>query len=371
MKPPNDLIICGAGVIGAATAYFLAQRGIAATVVERCGVACAASGKSGGFLALDWCDGTALEPLARKSFALHEQLAHALAADYGYRRLTTLAVTAKAKGAKTARQTHRDFAWLDGSAQVRAVLGTPATTAQVHPEKFTHALLQAAMARGAKLIHGRVQAVLQEDDRVCGVRVDGEVIRATALVIAMGPWSSQIAGLPLPPVSGLKGHSMTLYPDTAIPAQALFLDYQAANGVRHTPEVYPRPDGEVYLCGLSEDSALPENAALVQISPDAKRLLSEVAATLSSSFEGLDAERVQACYRPIYRDGLPLMGRLADVKGAYLATGHSCWGILNAPASGLALAELIVDGYSASVDLTPYDPQRGLFPSAAPRCSAV
>ena len=48
-----------------------------------------ASGKSGGFLALDWCDGTPLEPLARRSFALHARLAEEIGVDWGYRRLDT------------------------------------------------------------------------------------------------------------------------------------------------------------------------------------------------------------------------------------------------------------------------------------------
>jgi glycine/D-amino acid oxidase-like deaminating enzyme len=64
------VLICGGGVIGAAIAYFLARRGVQSTVIERTGIACAASGKSGGFLALDWCDGTPLAALARRSFAL-------------------------------------------------------------------------------------------------------------------------------------------------------------------------------------------------------------------------------------------------------------------------------------------------------------
>src|SRR2546427_9362831 len=63
--------------MGASVAYFLARRGVAVTVVERWGVACAASGKSGGFLALDWCDDSPLGPLARASFALHAELAGA------------------------------------------------------------------------------------------------------------------------------------------------------------------------------------------------------------------------------------------------------------------------------------------------------
>src|SRR6266536_5733766 len=72
------VLICGGGVIGASIAYFLSCRGVPSIVVERTGLACAASGKSGGFLALDWCDGTPLESLARRSFALHARLPEAI-----------------------------------------------------------------------------------------------------------------------------------------------------------------------------------------------------------------------------------------------------------------------------------------------------
>jgi glycine/D-amino acid oxidase-like deaminating enzyme len=71
-------------------------------------------------------------------------------------------------------------------------------------------------------------------------------------------------------------------------------------------------------------------------------------------------QRVQACYRPVYDDGLPLLGRVPGVQGTYVATGHSCWGILNGPGSGLALAELTCDRQAQSVDLTPFDPRRTL-----------
>ena len=59
------VIICGGGAIGAAIAYFLARRGAVPIVVERHEVGGAASGKSGGFLAYDWCRGSALDRLAR------------------------------------------------------------------------------------------------------------------------------------------------------------------------------------------------------------------------------------------------------------------------------------------------------------------
>ena len=60
---------------------------------------------------------------------------------------------------------------------------------------------------------------------------------------------------------------------------------------------------------------------------------------------------------PDHPDGLPLIGRVPGVAGAY-ATGHSVWGILNAPATGEAMAELIVDGVAHKVDLRPFDPSR-------------
>src|SRR5262245_65819541 len=83
------ILICGGGVIGACIAWFLARRGADPVVIERTGLANAASGKSGGFLALDWCDGTPLAPLARRSFALHASLAEEIEGDWGYRRLDT------------------------------------------------------------------------------------------------------------------------------------------------------------------------------------------------------------------------------------------------------------------------------------------
>ena len=54
------IVICGGGAIGAAVAYFTSRRGALPIVIERHAVAGAASGKSGGFLALDWCSGSPL-----------------------------------------------------------------------------------------------------------------------------------------------------------------------------------------------------------------------------------------------------------------------------------------------------------------------
>ena len=46
------------------------------------------------------------------------------------------------------------------------------------------------------------------------------------------------------------------------------------------------------------------------------------------------------------------------MNGAFVATGHSVWGMLNGPATGEAVAKLIVDGAAATVDITPFNPAR-------------
>lgn len=53
---PQHVVVIGAGAVGASVTYFLSKKrpDLKITVVEKTGIAQAASGKSGGFLALDW-----------------------------------------------------------------------------------------------------------------------------------------------------------------------------------------------------------------------------------------------------------------------------------------------------------------------------
>src|ERR1700752_651207 len=122
VSPPRHVIVCGAGVVGASVAYFLARRGVGVTVLERTAVACGASGKSGGFLALDWCDDSPLGPLARASFALPAELARRISADYGYRRMDTFMLAAREKGRLAGGHRVTPPAWIDGSGVVMAEL---------------------------------------------------------------------------------------------------------------------------------------------------------------------------------------------------------------------------------------------------------
>jgi glycine/D-amino acid oxidase-like deaminating enzyme len=350
------VLICGGGVIGAATAYFLSSRGVRATVIERTGLACAASGKAGGFLALDWCDGTPLQSLARRSFALHAELPRRIDGDWGYRRLTTYGGYT---GSRRRARNPGDASWLSDSVTVSQALGSPETTAQVHPAMFTAAMMQAAAAQGADWRIGRVTDLATDAGTVTGVLVDGATIAGDAVVIAMGPRSVLAAAwLPLPAVFGLKGHSLVFETGTEVPAEAAFLECREASGAVQTPELFPRPDGTTYVCAISSEAPLPVDPAEVAPDKGALERLEKMCGDISPVLGRAKILARQACYRPVTRDGLPLVGRVPGIAGAYVATGHSVWGILNAPATGEAMAELITDGAAHTVDLSPFDPAR-------------
>ncbi|MBV8120348.1 MAG: FAD-binding oxidoreductase [Alphaproteobacteria bacterium] len=354
------VLICGGGVIGASIAYFLTSRGVQVTVIERTALACAASGRSGGFLALDWCDGSPLAALARRSFALHAKLAATLDGDWGYRALTTYGGIAGRQQGIDRRGGAYELCWLSHRVIVTQRLGMPGTTAQVHPAQFTQAMMQAAQVQGAELRIGRVTGFFRDDrGNAAGVVVDGEHLAGDAIVIAMGPWSVLAATwLPLPAVYALKGHSLVFETGTNIPAAALFCEYREVTGAVQTPELFPRSDGTSYVCAISSETPLPVDPAAVAPDPGAIERLEAMCRDLSPVLASSRIRARQACFRPIARDGLPLIGRVPGVGGAYVATAHSVWGILNAPATGEAIAELIVDGAAHTIDLTSFDPGR-------------
>ena len=356
------IVICGGGAIGAAVAYFLSRRGAAPVVIERHEVGGAASGKSGGFLALDWCRGTPLDRLARRSFALHAELAEELGNPWGYRRLETFAGHAEENDAArgTRHQTGKR-PWLSASVTLTGRLGSPQTTALVEPHAFTTGLMRAAEAQGAELRHGTVVDMTRAPTgTISGVVLDsGESVEGDAVVIAMGPWSILATRwLPLPAVFGHKGHSLVFETGDALPAEALFLEYKEAGGEVLTPELFARADGTTWVCAVSSTASLPIDPAAIVGDDGAHARLEALCRTISPALATAPIVARQACFRPVTEDGLPLIGAVPGVEGAYVATGHSVWGMLNAPATGEAMAELILDGQARHVDLAPFAPGR-------------
>ncbi|CAN7002645.1 unnamed protein product [Brassica rapa subsp. trilocularis] len=360
------VVVCGGGVIGVCTAYFLAKKGVSVTIVEQSAVACAASGKAGGFLAFDWCDGSPVGSLARASFDLHRSLSEELngVESYGYRPLTTLSVTVTESKPVSGALGLPD--WVNGPVKSPSTIGTTQTTAQVHPQLFTRKVLSTAVEKyGVEVLIGKLEEVRVEQGRVDSVVLEGgRVIEADSVVLAMGPWSGKFEMLSsVFRVYGTKAHSIVLEPKepNAITPHALFLSYYPSNGGGALdPEVYPRPTGEVYLCGMSSQEEVPDDPDQVTSNPESIEVLKRVAKTVSSYLnkENAQVKAEQACFLPSTEDGVPVIGEIPGVKGCYVATGHSCWGILNGPATGSALAELIVDGVATSVDLSRFSPSR-------------
>lgn len=356
------VVICGGGVIGAAAAYELSRRKVLVTVIERWRVAGSASGKSGGFLARDWCNGTPVAALAQRSFDLHADWATQLGNPYGYRHVDTFSAALSAR--RTLRQAGDSSlaTWLSPEAVHRSRLGTPATTAQLDPAAFTQTLMDAAIANGATLQIATVAGLRKSNDdaRVTGVILDdGRSINADAVIVAMGPWSVLAAHwLPLPPIYGLKGHSVIFRPDRPLPAESIFAEFEEASGEVLTPEIVPRPDGTLYVCGLSGTDAMPVDPSKVQPEAGGCERLRAATVKLVPQLASAQVVAEQACYRPITADGIPLIGSVPGLEGAYVATGHSVWGMLNAPGTAEALADLITAGRTAQVDLTPFSLSR-------------
>lgn len=353
----ETVVIAGAGVVGCTTAYYLAkEHGIASILVDPTGkIAPAASGKAGGFLALDWNDYSPVGPLARRSFELHQEIADSLGADkLDYRRLTCAAIAVSGSGgggpmSRPKGKKLQGVEWATGDA-VQGVrsLGTEETIAQVHPKKLCEALWQEtlSMAPNSKLVEGKVSGPAYTDGTLTGVRLhDDTVLAGDAMVYACGPWTANV-------MTGVKYHSVVMPTDTELSQCVFFSGYG-------DPEVYVRPDNTAYCTGFPDAPVfVTEEPGQEEVRTDAVDKI-KTAVKAASNMEAEDGASVyQACYLPSTPDGLPIMGAIPSEPGCFVATGHSCWGILMGPATGESMANLIASGKSPHVDLSPFDPAR-------------
>ena len=355
------VVICGGGVIGACTAYFLSRRGIDVTVVERTEIAAAASGKAGGFLALDWCAGTPLDALARRSFQLHAALPKEIGADWSYRRMN--AYSGVVVGERSARRHEpAELDWLADGVIIALAARHDGNDRDRPAAHLHHGHDDGRAGLGAKLRPGRVTGLVARCRWIGRARRRSRRRRSSRRTRSSSRWDPgrcwRRSGWPCPPCTGCKVRASSTTPARTSRPTRSFSNITTTDGEAVSVELFPRGDGTTHITAFSDQAPLPIDPAAVTPDPRAIERLQAIAERLSPAFR---AERIvarQSCFRPVTQDGLPLIGPVPGVAGAYIATGHSVWGILNAPATGEALAELIADGAARSTDLTPFDPAR-------------
>lgn len=262
-----------------------------------------------------------------------------------------------------------ELAWVNGSARLvhrTSRIGSMGTNAQVLPKPLTLSLLETAKIRvGTQVVTGRVENVRSSGTgwQVSVRHPNGELQAEQygVVVLCMGPWTIQAQQWfpSLPAVMAQKAASLVV--KTKVPATALFSEYVNSRSEVRSPEAYPRED-EIYMCQSAVPEDLPSDPATIEIASRDVADLKEFGAAISSQVADAmkdDTNVVsQACNLPVSPDGLPLIGSIPDSNGtAFVAAGHSCWGILNSPATGKAIAEMILSGKS-SINIAPFDPAR-------------
>ncbi|MCJ1353516.1 MAG: hypothetical protein MMC33_003502 [Icmadophila ericetorum] len=408
------IVIIGGGIIGCTTAYFLTRHPLydplkhKITLLEASKIAGGASGKAGGLLAL-WAYPSNIVPL---SYRLHAELAkeHHGAERWGYRRIHCGQLSAKGRnveaqnGLKIAKGNGDSVSLQKRSKEAISTLkaagipsdldwfspdcvrnyeemGDPDTTAQVHPYQFTTSMSSLAEERGVKVILGTVTDIERSSNTVKFVTYQDKstskfhTIPATDVIISAGPWTQSI--YPPAPISALRAHSVTIRPSRPTSAYAIFTnialpsDFGSTDtsvktkSLKHeklvTPEIYARPNNEVYACGEG-DTLVPLPKTTEDVETDLARCQDIVDYISSISDEMKDGEVTvrQACYLPgVNGASGPLIGE-TGVKGLLLATGHTCWGIQNGPGTGKLMSEFVFDGKAKSANIAKLDPRKVL-----------
>lgn len=350
--------IVGAGVCGLGIGWRLAQAGCAVDVFDKGEAGRGATWASAGMLAggLETEPGEEhLLPLARLSQRMWPEFARELAAasgiDVGYRDQGILAIALTHDDEAQLRFTYEfqtglgiELEWLTGAeARRREPHLKPGLAAaiysphdhQVDNRQLALALKQAFQGAGGRLHENTAVAAIEvEAGRARGVRLGERLHAAEVVVLAAGAWSREIAGLPeaaRPPVRPLKGQALALRMDPAAP----LLEH-----VLWVPRGYlvPRNDGRLIVGATVEergfDPALTAGGIFA---------LLESAWRAIPAVEELAIDEFWVGFRPGSRDDVPILGP-TSVEGLMLATGHHRNGILLAPVTAEAVAQLVLTG---------------------------
>lgn len=374
---PQSVIVIGAGIVGAASAYFLARAGFGVRLVEAVAPAAGASGAADGAVSVASKRAGPMMAAALAGVALYRGLAaDGLFADL-FKPRPTLMVAESDEEAETLE--YHAAALVDAGVRIvrhdGAVLRTEfpvvadAVRLVIEVQGEGHAIgyeivNRLVSASGVKVERRRgvERLVLSGDGRVEAALVDGEPLRADLFVVAAGAGSGDLLGLDgvLRPRKG-----QLLVTDRAPGLNAAlrgslmscrYLLSKAATGApapvarrRFGLVIDPLRTGQFLIGGTREETDDGGNdlAAARRLLGDAIRLMPGLAQLrLLRAFTGV---------RTATADGLPLIGRAGS--NLIVATGFEGDGICLGPLAGKVVAQLAA-GQAPAIDLAPFDPDR-------------
>jgi len=216
--------------------------------------------------------------------------------------------------------------------------------------RLLHAALLAAATYAGVTIHHSAAALIVEDGRARGLRLEsGEALTADHVVLAAGCWSSDIPGLPpgaLPRVRPVRGQILRLAMTTPLLTRTV-------RAMVRGSYVYlvPRAHGELVIGATADELGFDTSVTsggVYELLRDAHEVVPGITELpLVESRTGL---------RPGSPDNAPLLGRTV-LPGLIAATGHYRNGVLLTPITADAIAELLIDGELPAY-AAPFSPER-------------
>ncbi|MGW3010144.1 NAD(P)/FAD-dependent oxidoreductase [Streptomyces sp. NPDC001219] len=373
----SDVIVVGAGVVGAACAYYAARAGLTVTVLDRGPVAGGTTGAGeGNLLVSDKEPGPELA-LALLSTALWRDLAELLPPRIEYEAKGGLVVASDEPGMHALRA----FAAGQDKAGVRAeeIPGdrlrelephlTPGLAGGFHYPQDAQVMPALAAAHLLRAGGDRVRLRLGEEvtgllttagGAVRGVRTAAGEAYAPYVVNAAGTWGGEFArlagvGLPVLPRRGfvLVTEPLPRVVRRKVYAADYVADVASGSAALQTSAVVEGTAAGPVLIGASRERVGFDRV----LSAEALRRLAAQATALFPVLAGVRALRTYAGFRPYLPDHLPAIGPDRRVPGLLHACGHEGAGIGLAPATGLLLARLMT-GEEPPLDTGPFDPAR-------------
>ncbi len=372
MKP--RVLIVGGGVIGSATAWFLARDGgHDVTVLERDpAYRQASSSLSASSIRQQFSQPVNIR-LSQASLAFLRGVGTNLALDAerpdialverGYLYLATAAGMATlqvnhavqcdhqvAVALLTAAQLRERFPWLAVDDLAGGSLGLGGEGWFDGPA-LLRAFRRAAIAAGVRYVAAEARRLHAAPTPAVSC-ADGSTLSADRLLLAAGAWSAPLAATLdfALPVSARKRDVFVFHSPAQLPGCPLVIDPSG---------LWFRPEGKGFICGAPPRGA---DADDLPLEPDLGLFDEEIWPALAARVPGFEAVRRVSAWSGYYEynrfDQNGIVGRLPGQEHVYIGCGFSGHGMQQAPAVARALAELIGDGAYTTLDLAPLSPQR-------------